>query len=265
MLQFANAKINIGLHITGKRPDGYHDLESIFYPVKLYDGVEILPSGTLSMRVYNYAFPLNEDNLCTKAYQLLAADYDLPTVQIHLLKGIPVGAGLGGGSADASRVLMMLNEQYKLDLTQQQLESYASQLGADCPFFIRNTPIYATGIGTTFEEIALDLSPYHIVVVKPPVHISTAEAYQSVSIRTAQVDLREAMQLPLQEWKYHIKNDFEEGLFRSHPQIQVLKAALYDSGAIYASMSGSGSAVYALFNEAPDLQLFQSFGTVFSG
>ncbi|WP_166334179.1 4-(cytidine 5'-diphospho)-2-C-methyl-D-erythritol kinase [Sphingobacterium chungjuense] len=265
MLQFANAKINIGLHITGKRPDGYHDLESIFYPVKIYDGIEILPSQALSMQVYNHAFPVGEDNLCTKAYRLLAADHDLPPVQIHLLKGIPVGAGLGGGSADASRALIMLNQQYKLDLTQQQLESYASQLGADCPFFIRNKPVYATGIGTTFEEIAIDLSAYHIVVVKPPIHISTAEAYQNVSIRTAQVDLREAIQLPVQEWKYHIKNDFEEGLFRHHSEIQELKSALYDSGCLYASMSGSGSAVYGLFDSAPDLRKLQSFGTVFLG
>lgn len=265
MLQFANAKINIGLHITGKRPDGYHDLESIFYPVKIYDGIEVLPAETLSMQVYNYDFPIDEDNLCTKAYRLLAADYDLPAVQIHLVKGIPVGAGLGGGSADASRVLLLLNEQYTLNLNTQQLESYASRLGADCPFFIRNTPVYATGIGTTFEEIALDLSPYHIVVVKPPVHISTAEAYKHVSIRTAQVDLRKAIQLPVQEWKYHIKNDFEDGLFYRHMEIQALKAALYDAGALYASMSGSGSAVYALFNEAPNLQTFRPYGTVFSG
>ncbi|MFD2744280.1 MULTISPECIES: 4-(cytidine 5'-diphospho)-2-C-methyl-D-erythritol kinase [Sphingobacterium] len=264
MLQFANAKINIGLHITGKRPDGYHDLESIFYPIKLYDGIEILPADELSMQVYNYDFPVGEDNLCTKAYRLLAADYDLPKVQIHLLKGIPVGAGLGGGSADASRVLTMLNTVYQLDLSQQRLETYASKLGADCPFFIRNSPVYATGIGTTFEDVTLDLADYKIVVVKPSIHISTAEAYQNVSIRTAQVDLRAAIQMPVQEWKYLIKNDFEDGLFRRYPQIQALKAAMYESGAVYASMSGSGSAVYGLFKTVPNATEFQSHGMMFS-
>ncbi len=264
MLEFANAKINIGLHIVGKRADGYHDLESIFYPVKVYDAIEIFPSAKYSMQVYNFDFPVGEDNLCSKAYRLLAQDFDLPPVKINLLKGIPVGAGLGGGSSDASHVLLMLNKQFNLHLNTQQLETYAAQLGADCPFFIRNKPVYATGIGTTFSNLDLDLSDKRFLIVKPPIHISTAEAYKNVAIRTGQVDLREAIQLPIQEWKFHVRNDFEEGLFRAYPEIERLKATFYDSGAVYAAMSGSGSAVFGIFDELPDLKELQKLGHVFS-
>lgn len=263
MLQFANAKINIGLHVTHKRGDGYHDIETIFYPVQLYDVLEILPADQLTFEAHNYDFPEGEDNLCLKAYRLLAESYDLPLVRIHLLKNIPVGAGLGGGSADAAHTLKTIDKQFGLKLGDDVLMEYAAQIGADCPFFIRNKPVYAHGIGTEMEALKLDLSAYSIVVIKPDAFVSTAEAYRSVVPKLPEIDLRRAIQLPIQQWKYHIVNDFELGIFKQYPYIQDIKAKLYEEGAIYASMSGSGSAVFGLFESLPDKGAFESLGRVF--
>lgn len=263
MLQFANAKINIGLHVTSKRPDGYHDIETIFYPVSLYDVLEVLPADKLGFEVHNYDFPAGEDNLCIKAYYLLAEKYKLPPVNIHLLKNIPVGAGLGGGSSDAAHILKMLNELFRLDIGDDTLIRYAARLGADCPFFIGNQPMYAHGIGTEMEKIALDLSAYSIVVIKPDAFISTAEAYRGVVPKLAEIDLRRAIRLPIQQWKYHIVNDFELGIFKNYPYIQDVKAKLYAEGAVYASMSGSGSAVFGIFETLPDKSVFEGLGQVF--
>lgn len=263
MLQFANAKINIGLHVTNKRPDGYHDIETIFYPVKLYDVLEVLPSTELAFQVHHYDFPVGEDNLCVKAYRLLAEKYDLPAVSIHLLKNIPVGAGLGGGSSDAAHILKMLDQRFELNIAEDRLMDYASRLGADCPFFIRNKPMFASGIGTELEDVELDLSSYSVVIIRPDAFISTAEAYQAVIPKKPEVDLKRAIRLPIQEWKYHILNDFELGIFKKYPYIQNIKAKLYEEGAIYASMSGSGSAVFGIFETLPEKTVFEHLGQVF--
>jgi len=263
-ISFANAKINIGLLITEKRKDGYHTIETVFYPVQLYDVLEILPSaGQTTFHADGLPIPGGGDNLCVKAYQLLAADFNLPAVEMHLLKNIPIGAGLGGGSSDAAYVLKMLNTMFTLRLSDHQLAQYAERLGADCAFFIANKPVFASGIGATFEDITLDLSKYVTVIVKPDIHISTQEAYSSIMPQTPQVDLRRAIKLPIQEWKYHIVNDFELGIFQKYPQIEILKRKLYEKGALYAAMSGSGSSVFGIFEERPDLQELEALGKVY--
>lgn len=263
MLRFANAKINLGLHITGKRNDGYHNIETVFYPVKLYDGVEIIPASAFQMSVAGDKDLPTEDNICAKAYRLLAEKYDLPGCHIHLLKNIPVGAGLGGGSSDAAIVLQSLNSMFGLGLSAEELTSFALSLGADCPFFLKNTPMYATGIGADFEPIELDLSSYYIIVVKPEISISTAQAYSKTKVKPAPIDLRRAIRLPIQEWKYKIVNDFERGVFYDYPEIQKIKDMLYDQGAVYASLSGSGSAVYGVFDEPTELERFPSTAKIF--
>lgn len=264
MLSFANAKINLGLLVTEKRGDGYHNIETVFYPVKLYDVVEITESDTFSFRSDGLSIPEEGSNLCEKAYQLLNADFDLKPVSIHLLKNIPIGAGLGGGSSDAAHVLILLNQLNGLNLTTAQLEDYAAKLGADCPFFIENTPVFASGTGTIFAPIALDLSKYQIIIIKPDIHISTAEAYQHITPQTPTIDIQRVIRLPIQEWKYHLTNDFELGLFRQYPLIEKIKHKLYEKGALYASMSGSGSAVFGIFeHEEVDLTDLQEIGNIY--
>ena len=263
MLRFANAKINIGLHITEKRSDGYHNLETVFYPVKIYDAVEIIPSEEVALHIWNSDLIADDNNLCLRAYNLLSSIYDLPPVTIHLLKNIPMGAGLGGGSADATAVLLLLNEQFSLQIPSEELKQLAAQLGADCPFFVENKGMYAEGIGTELEEIALDLSSYQIVLVKPDIHISTAEAYSQVLPKPSELDLRQALNLPIQEWKYTIKNDFEFSLFEKYPLIGDIRNKMYELGAIYASMSGSGSSVYGIFETTDGLEDLKHYGQLF--
>ncbi len=263
MLTFANAKINIGLQITSKRPDGYHNLETIFYPVKISDAIEILPSSSLEFKIWNTDLEPSLNNLCVQAYQLLKADYDIPPVTIHLLKNIPIGAGLGGGSSDASATLKLLNQYFELQISQYQLLNYAAKLGADCPFFIDNKPCFAHGTGTDLSPIDLSLEQYRIVVIKPPVHISTAEAYSQVMPTPSNIDLRLAINLPIQEWKINIRNDFEFSLFEKYPVISDIKNKLYELGAHYASMSGSGSAVYGIFDDVKGLEELNKYGQVF--
>ena len=266
MISFANAKINIGLNIVGKRSDGYHLLESVFYPFPLYDIIEITDAPNAletTLTITGLDLSVRSDNLCLRAYHLLAEKYRLPAVHIHLHKQIPFGAGLGGGSSDAASVLKMLNEKFNLGLSISELEQEAEKLGADCPFFIQNTPQYAEGIGTDFSEITLDLSDKFVVLIKPSVNIATAEAYQHVTPRPSGEDLRKLLKLPVQDWKYYVNNDFEEGIFEQHPCIREVKLALYASGALYASMSGSGSAVYGIFREPVDLTPLKDLGTCY--
>lgn len=266
MILFANAKINIGLQVTARRADGYHELNSIFYPLPIYDIIEILETDAEHsvLSVQGNHIPGNTaDNLCIKAYGLLKKEFDIPVVSIDLIKQIPIGAGLGGGSADASFVLKGLNDLFQLNLTNTQLMKYAAQLGADCPFFIANTPVFATGIGTDFKKISLDLGEYHIAVIMPDIHISTAEAYSGVNPIPSNVNLEEAIRLPIQEWKFHIRNDFEESIFERYPLLKEIKEALYQKGAIYTSMSGSGAAIYAIFWEKMDLSEFSKYGKVY--
>jgi len=262
MVAYANGKINIGLHITGKRADGYHDIETVFYPFGYCDIVEITEktSGQTSLEISGMALPADADNLCLRAYRLLRQRHDLPPVHIHLHKQLPFGAGLGGGSSDAATVLKMLGERHALGLSTAELEELAAKLGADCPFFIRNVPAYATGIGTELCPVDLDLTGYRLLLVKPDIHVSTAEAYRGVRPKPAETDLRAAVKRPLGEWKHCIRNDFEEVVFARHPAIAELKEAMYAAGAMYAAMSGSGSAVFGIFGEKAEVPDFTGFG-----
>lgn len=263
MITFANAKINIGLFVTGKRPDGYHNIETVFYPIKMYDVLEVLPADAFSFQMEGIAIADQGKNLCEKAYDILKADFDLAPLSIQLLKNIPIGAGLGGGSSDAAFVLKAINEMQNLGLDQAQLEEYAKQLGADCPFFIKNKPVFASGTGADFTEIDLDLSSYYIVLVDPGIFISTSEAYSAVTSQTPKMDLMQSINLPIQEWKYYIINDFELGLFEKYPKIAKLKNKLYEEGALFAAMTGSGSAVYGIFDSKVDLQALSSLGKIY--
>lgn len=260
MVTFPNAKINLGLDVVAKRPDGYHNLETIFYPVPLQDILEITvteeegaPDYTFKM--HNAVFEGdNNDNLVVKAYKILAADHKLPKVEMSLYKNIPTGAGLGGGSADAAFALKMLNEIACLNLSDEQLEAYAARIGADCAFFIKNTPAYATGIGNILSPTVCSISGYHLVLVKPDIHISTKEAYSLVTPAAAETPLTEIAALAVEEWKGKMKNDFEKSVFANHPQMEKIKEELYNMGAVYASMSGSGSAFFGLFTGQQNIE-----------
>lgn len=255
MITYPNAKINIGLSITERRPDGYHNIESVFYPINLQDAVEIKtiegeePQGGYKLKVSGTILDgTPDDNLVVKAYQLLRKDFNFPAQKIHLYKHIPVGAGLGGGSSDAAAIIKMLNEKFALGLTSEQMQNYAVQIGADCPFFINNTPVFATGIGNIFTPIELSLHGKTIILVKPDIFVSTRDAYALVKPSPAAIPLTEAIKQPISEWKQIITNDFEKSVFAKYPEIAAIKDKLYDMGAIYASMSGSGSAVYGIFD-----------------
>lgn len=252
MISFPNAKINIGLNVVSKRDDGYHNLETIFYPVKLSDALELVPAE--KMEFSNSGIIINgpsEENLIVKAYHLLRKDFQVLPVKFHLDKFIPFGAGLGGGSADAAFALKMLNDHFKLNLTIEQLENYAAQIGADCPFFIQNKPVFASGIGNQFQSIQLDLSEYQILIAKPNISVNTVEAYQNVKLTKPEYSLKDAINEPVEKWKDFIYNDFEKSVFQKYPQIKELKESLYSLGALYSSMSGSGSAVFGIFRRLP--------------
>lgn len=264
MISFPNCKINLGLHITRKRQDGYHDLETVFYPLPLRDALEIvgntaghqpgpadatIAGSNIELSLTGLSVKGNPtDNLCTKAWHLLKQDFPgLPPVQLHLHKAIPMGAGLGGGSSDAAFTLRLLNQRYKLGLSTEQLLHYALRLGSDCPFFILNRPCLATGRGEILEPIALDLSPYSFLLVYPEVHINTAWAFQQISPAPPAQAIRDRISLPLANWKNALINDFEAPVCQLHPALAHIKTALYEAGAAYASMTGSGSCFYGIF------------------
>lgn len=248
MITFPNAKINLGLNIVSKREDGYHNIESCFYPIPWHDSLEVIEAASFSFHSYGLDIPGDSNsNLCVKAYELIRADHKIPPVAIHLLKNIPMGAGLGGGSADGAFVLKMLNELFELKLSDAQLEAYALQLGSDCPFFIKNQPAIAKGRGEMLEPIALDLSGYHLAIHNPGIHISTKEAYAGVSPKKAEKSISNLLQTSVNEWKDFLINDFEASIFPNHKAIAQLKQEMYASGSTYASMTGSGSTVYGLF------------------
>lgn len=254
MLTYPNAKINLGLNITEKRPDGYHNLETVFYPIPLQDAIEVTRHEgnqpyTLKIKGVNIEGE-PDNNLVIKAYNLLKKDFStMPPVDIHMYKHIPTGAGLGGGSADAAFMIKLLNEKFNLQLSTEKMEEYASRLGADCAFFVRNQPVFATGIGNIFEPIELSLKGYHFVLVKPDIFVSTKDAYANVTPKHPETSLKEIIQAPIETWKDTMKNDFEESVFMKFPEIAAIKDKLYDLGAIYASMSGSGSSVFGIFKE----------------
>ena len=253
MLDFPNAKINIGLLVTEKRPDGFHNLESCFYPVQWCDALEVVPADEERFTMSGLPVPGNPDtNLCLKAYRLLQKDFDLPPVHLHLHKVIPMGAGLGGGSSDAAFTLKQLSALFELGLAPEVLENYARQLGSDCAFFIRNKPVVAVERGDVFRPAEVNLSGYTCVLVYPGIHITTAEAYGSIVPKKPTCGIGMYLKQDVKVWKEVLRNDFEEALFPRYPELQAIKEKLYAAGAAYASMTGSGSAIYGLFKgEAP--------------
>jgi 4-(cytidine 5'-diphospho)-2-C-methyl-D-erythritol kinase len=259
MVLFPNAKINIGLFVTEKRPDGFHNLETVFYPIDLHDILEIHAvadsRGDCSFTATGIAIDCApEKNLVTRAYHLLAGEHDLPSVDVHLHKVIPYGAGLGGGSADAAFMLVGLNRLFSLGLSEGQLMAYAAQLGSDCAFFVRNRPVFAFGKGELMEPVDLSLSAYSMVLVKPDRGVSTPEAYRGIVPRPAPFDLREIGKLPVSAWESVVKNDFEASVIPRVPEIGEIKDKLRSLGALYVAMTGSGSAVYALFKNPVDVR-----------
>ncbi|MGN6292874.1 MAG: 4-(cytidine 5'-diphospho)-2-C-methyl-D-erythritol kinase [Chitinophagaceae bacterium] len=260
MVVFPNAKINLGLRILAKRNDGYHELETVFYPLPFYDALEMIrqPVGSeLSFSSGGLSITGDAtDNLCVKAYNLLKKDFPgiLP-FHMYLHKAIPSGAGLGGGSADASFTLKLLNDMAALGLSTQQLLQYSLRLGSDCPFFIINKPCFATGRGEQLETIDLDLSSYSIVIVNPGIHVPTGPAFSWLQPALPAVSLKEIITSPVDTWKETLINDFEVPVFTRYPEIKAIKKELYDNGAVYASMSGSGSTVYGIFPKKTTLHI----------
>lgn len=273
MICFPNCKINLGLYVTRKRDDGYHDIETVFYPVtsrgfsddgaaqsagSLLDVLEVVPATETNIHLSGLAVAgNNEDNLVWKAYQLLKAKFPdkVTPLDIYLHKVIPMGAGLGGGSADGSFMLRLLNDYFDLRLTKEELLLLALQLGSDCPFFIHNTPRFASGRGEQMSDIAIDLFPYSIQIICPQVHVSTGAAFAMMQPRPAPFDLKTLARLPAEQWKDNISNDFEEPVFQQHSVLAGIKQQLYSQGALYAAMSGSGSAIFGIFPKSMAAQV----------
>ena len=257
MIQFSPCKINLGLSILEKRADGFHALETVFYPVGLHDIVEVVPEKLFAFSHSGIFIPGEaSNNLCVKAYHLLKADFpEMGDVKIHLHKNIPMGAGLGGGSADGTTVLILLNQLFELKLTQKQLLDYAARLGSDCPFFIFNEACYATGRGEILEPIAIDLSEYTIALVHPGIHIATSWAFQQLKPCVKEKSILTIIKQPIETWKAELINDFEAPVFKAQPSLEDLKNNLYSQGAIYASMSGSGSSLFGIFPKGTKLAL----------
>lgn len=256
MISFPNGKINLGLYITNRRSDGYHDLETVFYPVTgLHDALEIVPAKGTDTQLHLDGKTVAgnpEQNLVWKAYELMKQRFPakVPALDIYLLKNTPMGAGLGGGSADGAFMLKMLNEFCRLELADDALAEMALTLGSDCPFFIYNTPQLAKGRGEQLSPLPLlDLSAYSIQIICPEVHISTKAAFGMITPRKPMFDLRRLPELPVEQWKTNISNDFEDPVFMQHPELLNIKKQLYAQGAVYASMTGSGSALYGIFNK----------------
>jgi 4-diphosphocytidyl-2-C-methyl-D-erythritol kinase len=256
MVSFPPCKINLGLNILSKRADGYHNLETCFYPIPWTDILEVIPAEQFAFTQTGHFIPGNEgDNLCIKAYELLRKEHDLPPVEIHLHKIIPMGAGLGGGSSDAAHTLRLLNTVFHLQQSPAQLAGYAAQLGSDCAFFTQDHPMLGEGRGEVLSATATSLQNKFIVLVKPDIHVSTAEAYAGITPRQPEQSLRIALtRYPIAEWQHEIKNDFERTVFEKHPLLRSVKEKLYASGALYASMSGSGAALFGIFDKPVDLQ-----------
>ena len=254
----ACCKINIGLNIVSKREDGYHNLETIFYPVPLYDEITISSAKEDSVEIAGHKLEGDpNENLVLKAVRLLRDNgYRIPSVHIFLKKNIPSGAGLGGGSSDAAAVMKELNSHLSLELSDEEMERMIAKLGADCPFFIQCKTVYAEGIGDVFSPVEINLSGWHLVLIKPEDHISTREAYSSIKAEPSKYIITEEVKKPVDNWKENIKNDFEKSVFPNHPKVESLRNQLYKMGASFACMSGSGSSVFGLFKEEIDLDKF---------
>ena len=270
MITFPIAKINLGLNIVEKRPDGYHNLETVFYPVQICDALEVFemhpdfPSDVdCDLKVTNIHIDGDEQrNLVVRAYKLLKEDFpSLPRIHAHLYKGIPTQAGLGGGSSDCGFMITLLNDMFSLGLTNQQMIDYAARLGADCPFFILNEPCYAEGIGEKLEPISLNLSGWYLAVVRPDIPVPTKEAFSLITPLHPEVNCRDIVMQPVETWRDLLTNDFEKSVFTLHTEIGAIKDKLYSLGATYAAMSGSGSSLFGLFRQPVDLSCFTAEGT----
>ena len=270
MITFPNAKINLGLNVVEKRPDGYHNLETVFYPVPIKDALEVFPMDAefpsdveCDLKVTNISIDGDEQkNLVVRAYNLLKQDFPtLPRIHVHLYKGIPTQAGMGGGSSDCGFMITQLNRQFQLGLSDQQMIDYAAKLGADCAFFVLNKPCYAEGIGEKLHPITLDLKGWHLAVVRPAIPVSTREAFLLITPIHPAKNCRDIVMQPVETWKDELTNDFEKSVFAIHPEIGAIKDQLYAMGAVYAAMSGSGSSLFGLFREPVDLEGFDAPGT----
>jgi 4-diphosphocytidyl-2-C-methyl-D-erythritol kinase len=266
LVVFPFCKINLGLSVLSKRDDGYHNLETCFFPVPWTDVLEVIPSGEVSFTTTGNMIPGSwEDNLCVKAYNLLKNDFDLPPVSIHLHKIIPAGAGLGGGSSDAAQTLKLLNEIFSLGLDELTLIQYAARLGSDCAFFVQDGVMIGTGRGEVLKTINFCLDKF-LAVVKPDIHVSTKDAFSGIIPRMPEISIEDILlSKAIGEWKDILRNDFEETVFKKHPALAAIKKRLYDTGAIYASMSGSGSAVYGIFDDEIDLSADFKDATIWNG
>ena len=265
MVVFPNAKINIGLYVTERRADGYHNLETVFFPIQLSDSLSIRKNGQAHCNFTCQGLSIDcsaHDNLIVKTFRMFQERFGIEGVDIEFEKHIPMGAGLGGGSSDATFTAMELNRIFQLGLSPEELRVLIKPLGADCPFFIENRPAYAEGIGDLLTPIELSLKGYYLLLVKPDVHVSTAEAYRSIRPKASGIHLPSVLsQTPVNEWRKCVRNDFEASVFPAHPELARIKQSLYDHGAVYAAMSGSGSTLYGLFDAMPDDQPFKEYFT----
>jgi 4-diphosphocytidyl-2-C-methyl-D-erythritol kinase len=265
MIVFSNSKINLGLWVLNKRTDGYHNLSTIFYPINWKDILEIIIDDSSSNHIIikNYGLSLDipiHQNIIYKAYQLLLEKFQkLPAVKVYLFKNVPFGAGLGAGSANATFFIKALNDLFKLNLSKEVLNNLVVKLGSDCAFFLENKPVLAKEKGDKFQPISINLNDYYILIIFPNINVSTAEAYKNIIPKMRSEKLEDIIQMPISEWKNYLENDFEKVVFKSYPIIAEIKKELYKQGAIYASMSGSGSAVYGIFSKKPELNNFKEF------
>jgi 4-diphosphocytidyl-2-C-methyl-D-erythritol kinase len=251
MVIFSNCKINLGLQIVSKREDGFHNLETIFYPIPFYDVIEIIEAKEFLFTSTGLEIDGKSDtNLCVKAYNLLKKDFAiLPNMHLHLQKNIPMGAGIGGGSANAAYTLQLINKKFDLNISKEELKTYASELGSDCSFFIENQTCFASGRGEILSPIVFHLNDYTILLLFPGIHISTKNAFENIVPKNGNISLQQIIKEPIETWKNKLTNDFEQTAFSAHPILQDYKNELYNLGALYASMSGSGSTIYGIFNK----------------
>lgn len=261
MIVFPNAKINLGLNVISRRTDGYHEIETVFYPIQWTDVLEIKATETLDYSSSGIDVPGTAvSNLCVKAFKLISSVFNIDAVNIHLLKNIPIGAGLGGGSSDGAFMMKLLNEYFHLDMSNEQLKLMAKELGADCPFFIENKPLFAAGIGDEFEDITIDLKGYKIVIIYPSIAVNTSWAYNLIKPSRATNNVKDiVLNYPITSWKQNLVNDFEKVVFEAHPLIGDIKEKLYEANAIYASMSGSGSTVFGIFENHTSINNIEQY------
>ena len=262
MLYFSNAKINLGLNIISKRSDGFHNIESIFYPIYPQDAIEFIPNNKTKLSQSGIIIEEKEDNnLIIKAYKILKDKYELPPLHFHILKNIPFGAGLGAGSANAAYTINALNNFFNLNISETERQTLAMKLGSDCTFFIKNKAVFVSGKGEILQDIKLDLSSFEIIVIHPNFSISTQEAYANILAQTPKKSIKEIIKKPITKWKDSLTNDFEKALFKKYPILPKIKNELYKQGAVYAAMSGSGSAIFGIFEKTPQSLSFGDFWT----